>query len=81
MKINFTNLYKLAPEKNKIFKKINHLIKKNQFIGGEEVIKFEAEFSKFTGSRYCVSVANGTDALLLAIKALKLKSYNLTKKL
>ena len=40
MKINFTNLNKLAPEKNKIFKKINHLIKTNQFIGGEEVIKF-----------------------------------------
>ena len=73
MKINFTNLYKLAPEKNKIFKKINHLIKKNQFIGGEEVIKYEDEFSKFTGSRYCVSVANGTDALFLAIKALKIK--------
>ena len=71
MKINFTNLYKLQPEKNKIFNKINYLIKTNQFIGGKEVIKFEAEFSKFTGSRYCVSVANGTDALLLSIKALK----------
>ena len=38
MKINFTYLYKLAPEKNKIFKKIIHLIKTNQFIGGIEVI-------------------------------------------
>ena len=74
MKINFTNLYKLTPEKNKIFKKINYLIKKNQFIGGEEVVKFETEFSKFTRSKYCVSVANGTDALILAIKALKLKN-------
>ena len=27
MKIKFTNLYKLAPQKNKIFEKINSLIK------------------------------------------------------
>ena len=68
MKIKFTNLYKLLPEKNKIFNKINYLIKNNQFVGGEEVKKFELEFSLFTGSKFCVSVANGTDALFLAIK-------------
>ena len=32
------------------------LIRNNRFIGGEEVIKFEREFSKFTG-QYCISVA------------------------
>ena len=35
MKIKFTNLYKLAPQKNKIFEKINSLIKNSNFIGGK----------------------------------------------
>jgi len=73
MRIKFTNLYKLLPEKSKIFNKVNYLIKNNQFIGGEEVKNFELEFSLFTGSKFCVSVGNGTDALFLAIKSLKLK--------
>ncbi len=73
MQIQFTNLFKLAPEKKKIFKKINFLIKNNHFIGGSEVENFEKEFSKFVGSKYCVTVGNGTDALYLSIKALNLK--------
>ena len=71
--IKFTDLYKLAPDKKTIFKKINFLIKNSQFIGGKEVVNFEREFSKFIGCRYCISVANGTDALFLSIKALNLK--------
>ncbi len=73
MKINFTNLYKLTPNKNKIKNKINFLIQNNKFIGGEEVERFEFEFAKFTGSKYCVSLGNGTDALYLAVKSLNLK--------
>jgi len=72
--IKFTDLYKLAPDKKKITNKINYLIRNNKFIGGDEVLNFEKEFSKFTGSKYCISVANGTDALYLAIKTLKLKN-------
>ena len=49
------------------------MIEKNQFVGGEEVKKFENEFAKFTGSKYCVSLGNGTDALYLAVKSLNLK--------
>ena len=70
--IKFTDLYKLAPDKKKITNKINYLIRNNKFIGGDEVVKFEKEFSKFTGSKYCISVANGTDALFLSLKALNL---------
>ena len=73
MRVKFTDLYKLTPEKEKIFKKINFLIKKNQFIGGDEVKKFEKEFSRFAGSKYCVSLGNGTDALNLAVRSLNLK--------
>ena len=40
-KVKFTNLYKLVPEKKKIFSKINFLIKNSKFIGGKEVKLFE----------------------------------------
>ena len=52
MQIKFTNLFKLAPEKNNILKKINFLIKNNNFIGGSEVKSFEKEFSKFIHSKF-----------------------------
>jgi dTDP-4-amino-4,6-dideoxygalactose transaminase len=40
------------------------------FIGGEEVAAFEREYAAFTGVRHCVGVANGTDAIELALRAL-----------
>jgi dTDP-4-amino-4,6-dideoxygalactose transaminase len=73
MKIKFTNLYKLIKEKEKIFKKIFSLIKNSEFVGGNDVFFFEKEFSRFVKAKYCVSVANGTDALEIAIKSLNLK--------
>ena len=42
------------------------------FILGKEVQIFENEFSKFCGSKYAISCANGTDALTLALKSLNL---------
>ena len=38
------------------------------------MLKFEKKnFSNFTGAKYCVTVANGTDALEIAVKSLNLK--------
>ena len=39
------------------------------FIGGEEVAAFEREYAAFGGTEHCVGVANGTDALELALRA------------
>ncbi|WP_128977674.1 DegT/DnrJ/EryC1/StrS family aminotransferase [Streptomyces roseicoloratus] len=39
------------------------------FIGGEEVAAFEREYAAFGGVAHCVGVANGTDALELALRA------------
>lgn len=39
------------------------------FIGGPHVAAFEEEYAQFTGTRACVGVANGTDALELALRA------------
>ena len=40
-----------------------------RYILGEEVEAFEAEFAAYCGTRYCVSVANGLEALYLILKA------------
>lgn len=40
------------------------------YVGGPHVAEFEREYAAFTGARYCVGVANGTDAIELALRAL-----------
>lgn len=50
--------------------KVNQLLRSSQYILGEEVGAFEKEFAKFLGVKHVVGVANGTEALVLAIKAL-----------
>jgi dTDP-4-amino-4,6-dideoxygalactose transaminase len=39
------------------------------FIGGDEAAAFEREYAAFTGVPHCVGVANGTDAVELALRA------------
>jgi dTDP-4-amino-4,6-dideoxygalactose transaminase len=58
--------------KKKIISSIKKIILKNDFILGKEVDKFENNFSKFCGSNYSISCANGTDALIIALKSLNL---------
>lgn len=41
-----------------------------QYIGGAELRALEEELAEYCGRRYCVSCANGTDALVLGLKAL-----------
>lgn len=42
------------------------------YVGGEEVASFERDFAAWAGTREAVAVANGTDALVLALKGLDL---------
>jgi dTDP-4-amino-4,6-dideoxygalactose transaminase len=46
------------------------VINQTAFIGGTFVQKFEEEFARYCGVKTCVGVANGTDALFIALKAL-----------
>jgi dTDP-4-amino-4,6-dideoxygalactose transaminase len=39
------------------------------FIGGPDVAQFEEGYAQLVGARHCVGVANGTDALELALRA------------
>lgn len=45
------------------------VMERSAFVGGEEVAAFEREFADFVGVPQCVAVANGTDALELALRA------------
>ncbi len=45
-------------------------IRSGQYIGGREVQAFEEAFARYTESRFCIGVANGLDALRLALVAL-----------
>lgn len=42
------------------------------YVGGAEVAEFESEFAEYCGTKYAVSVNSGTDALILALKALNI---------
>ncbi|KAA1397723.1 DegT/DnrJ/EryC1/StrS family aminotransferase [Aeromicrobium ginsengisoli] len=48
------------------------VIASNRFVGGEEVKTFEDEWAEYCGTEYAVGVGNGTDALVLALRALEL---------
>ncbi|WP_199442692.1 DegT/DnrJ/EryC1/StrS family aminotransferase [Umezawaea beigongshangensis] len=46
------------------------VLKTTAFVGGRQVGEFEAEFAAYQEVDHCVAVANGTDALELALRAL-----------
>ena len=42
----------------------------HRYVGGEEIASFERDFAAFLGVEHAVGVANGTDAIELALRAL-----------
>jgi len=46
----------------------DRVLESGWYILGEAVKKFEKDFASFTGARFCSGVANGLDALILALK-------------
>ena len=60
----------LAPLRPQIDAKIAEVVDRGTFILGPEVAAFESEFAAYLGARHAAGVANGTDALVLALRAL-----------
>lgn len=52
-------------------KAIERVIRESAFIRGADVDAFEEGFVRLSGARHCVSCASGTDALYIALRALK----------
>ena len=68
----FTNKYQDSLYGDKIREKIDFIIQKGTFILGDEVKTLEERISKYTGIKYAIGVANGSDALYLALNSLHL---------
>jgi len=47
------------------------VVESGRYILGPEVEAFESEFAAYVGARHCVGVANGTEALTIALRALR----------
>ena len=54
----------------RLTEKVAEVVSGGRFILGPEVQTFEEEFAAYLGVKHCVGVANGTDALAIALRAL-----------
>lgn len=55
--------------KNELEGIFEDLLNSGHYILGEHVSSFEKNFSKYCQSEFCISTGNGTDALIIALKA------------
>src|ERR1700746_376387 len=74
MKIPFVDLHaQYLSIQTEIDAAIAEVIANSAFIRGPQVEKFEQDWAKALGIKHCVSCANGTDALYIAMKGLGIK--------
>jgi len=67
--IKYEDLYKSNLEFIEEFKnEFSGVLESGRFILGQNVSEFEKEFAAYCGSKYCVGVASGLDALYIALK-------------
>jgi dTDP-4-amino-4,6-dideoxygalactose transaminase len=73
MKVPFLDLKMTYQElADEIDSAMKHVLEGGWYILGENVRRFEKEFAAYCGSRYCVGVGSGMDALELLLKAHKI---------
>jgi len=58
--------------KDKIDAGIQRVLSHGQYILGPEVAELEERLAEFVGAKYCITCANGTDALQIALMALEI---------
>ncbi|KKP29989.1 MAG: pyridoxal phosphate-dependent protein [Parcubacteria group bacterium GW2011_GWA2_31_28] len=73
--IPFTDLKsQYSHVKREVNTAIKRVINNAQFIGGLEVEKFEKEFARYLKVKYVIGINSGTDALIIGIRGLNLKT-------
>jgi dTDP-4-amino-4,6-dideoxygalactose transaminase len=60
----------LAPLRAEIVETLTAVVDGGRYVLGPEVAAFEREFAEYLGVAHVVAVANGTDALVIALRAL-----------
>ncbi|MEN9670615.1 MAG: lipopolysaccharide biosynthesis protein, partial [Pseudomonadota bacterium] len=59
--------------KNSVDARIQRVLDHGQYIMGPEVKELEAALQTYTGAKHCITVASGTEALLIALMAMGIK--------
>ena len=66
--INLKHQYKQYQKE--IDQAISSVLESGQYIMGKEINELENKLSSYVGTKHCIGVSSGTDAILLALKAL-----------
>src|SRR5690554_5770753 len=70
--IKFLDLHKInQPYEAEFKQQFQQFLDKGWYILGENVKQFEKEFATYCGTKHCIGVANGLDALILIFRAYK----------
>lgn len=78
MKIHFNDLHsQWIAIKEEVLKELDNLFWESNFILGKQVKAFENDFANYIGTKFSAGVSNGTDAIKLAAKSLKLSGTTL----
>ena len=74
MKVDLIDLKARYKDENKeILNAISKTLKKGNLILTEELYKFEKEVSNYVGTKYCIGLNSGTDALMMSLMASGIK--------
>lgn len=60
-----------AKYRDELIESVTKVINSGWYIQGEELESFESEFAAYCGTKHCIGVANGLDALVLTLRAWK----------
>ena len=73
-KLEFVDLKaQYAALKDRIAERMQRVLDHGQYIMGPEVAELEQRLAAYTGAKHCITVASGTEALLISLMALDLK--------
>jgi dTDP-4-amino-4,6-dideoxygalactose transaminase len=56
--------------KNEVMERVGLIFEKQAFVMGQEVTDFEKEVASYIGVKHALTCSSGTDALVLALKAM-----------
>ena len=74
MRVNYPYLHQQFAEVDHIFNDLRELVSTGEFTLGPYVEKFEKKFGDYIGVKHVISTNTGTDALILALKAVGVKA-------
>lgn len=72
MNLPFLNLQAITDSfEPELSEAVNRVVRSGWYLNGDENRHFEEEFAAYTGTRHCIGVGNGLDALTLTLTAMK----------